>query len=364
MNKAEIEKQIRIVCRMRRLSLHTERTYADWIRRFGRHVLTCPQLSREEKLRSWLQEMAPHCSASTQNQALNAVVFLYRDVLKQPLGEIGKWARAKRPKKIPVYLEMPEMSALLSALPRGARLMARLAFGTGLRLSELINLRIKDIHLMTDRPTVDVRGGKGDKDRIVPLPKSLVMELHQHVDRMRVIYDEDRAANSAPIYLPDGLERKFPNGGREWPWFWLWPAKSESRDPRAGIVRRHHVHEDTLGKALQKAARVAGLSKRVTAHTLRHSFATHLLAQGADIRRIQDWLGHNSVETTMIYTHCVPRESGDVISPLDALMDRKVIRFAEMTNDECRAERSETDSRRLPEGKRSASMTNGRRRMA
>lgn len=317
------------------MSIHTERTYADWIKRFGRHVKTCPLLPREERLRSWLQKMAPHCSASTQNQALNAVVFLYRDVLKEPLGDIGKWARAKRPKKIPIYLEMGEMSALLSAMPPGARLMARLAFGTGLRLNELLNLRMKDLHLMADRPTVDVRGGKGDKDRIVPLPLSLVMELHEHVERMRVIYNRDRAASRPGVYLPDGLERKFPNGGLEWPWFWLWPAKGESFDKVTRITRRHHVHEDTLGKALQRGARRAGLSKRVTAHTLRHSFATHLLAAGTDIRRIQEWLGHTSVETTMIYTHCVPREAGDVISPLDALTQNKVIAF-EVTTDECR----------------------------
>ena len=327
MNKADIDEQVRIVCRMRRLSLHTERTYADWIKRFGQHVQTCPQLSREERVNSWLQKMAPHCSASTQNQALNAVVFLYRDVLKQPLGDLGKWARAKRPKKIPIYLEKAELAALLNALPRGARLMARLTVATGLRLSELLNLRMKDLHLLTDKPTVDVRGGKGDKDRVVPLPRSLVMELLEHVERMRVIYDRDRAANRPGIYLPDGLERKFPNGGKEWAWFWLWPAKGESRDPVTGIVRRHHVHEDTLGKALGRAARACGLAKRVTAHTLRHTFATLLLASGVDIRRIQAWLGHNSVETTMIYTHCVPRDMGDVINPIDALDECKILPF-------------------------------------
>lgn len=329
MNKAELEQRIHAVCRMRRLSLHTERTYADWIRRFGRFVQSCPQVSREEKLRAWLEQMAPHCSASTQNQELNAVVFLYRDVLQQPLGDLGKWARAKRPKKLPVYLEMPEMSALLAVMPPGARLMARFAFGTGLRLNELLSLRMKDVHLMSDRPTVDVRGGKGDKDRIVPLPRTLVMELHEHVQRMRVLHDQDRAAGRPGVCLPDGLERKFPNGGREWAWFWLWPAKGESCDPLTGIVRRHHVHEDTLGKALKAACRKAGIAKRVTAHTLRHSFATHLLAQGTDIRRIQEWLGHGSVETTMIYTHCVPRESGDVISPLDALTESRIVPFTQ-----------------------------------
>lgn len=327
MNKTELENRIHTVCRMRRLSVHTEETYAGWINRFRQFVQTCPELSSEEKLRSWLEKMAPHCSAATQNQALNAIVFLYRDVLQRPLGELGKWARAKRPKKLPIYLEMEEMRQLLSALPPGARLMARLAFGTGLRLNELLSLRIKDVHLLTDRPTVDVHGGKGGKDRIVPLPRSLIMELHAHIDRMRALYDQDRAAGRPGVYLPDGLERKFPNGGKDWPWFWLWPAKGESHDPITGITRRHHVHEDTLGKALKAATRKAGLSKRVTAHTLRHSFATHLLAQGTDIRRIQEWLGHTSVETTQIYTHCVPRESGDVISPLDSLAQSKIVAF-------------------------------------
>lgn len=329
MNKTEILEQVRITCRMRRLSRHTEQSYAGWIARFIGFILQpkIKGLSREARLAMYLEHLAPRSSASTQNQALNAIVFLYRDVLKEPLGDLGKWARAKRPKKLPVYLEKAEMAALLSALPPGARLMARLAFGTGLRLNELLNLRMKDLHLMSDRPTVDVRGGKGDKDRIVPLPRSLVMELHEHMDRMRVIYDRDRANNRPGIYLPDGLERKFPNGGKEWPWFWFFPAKGESKDPVTQIVRRHHVHEDTLGKALQRAARKAGLSKRVTAHTLRHSYATHLLASGTDIRRIQEWLGHNSVETTMKYTHCVPRETGDVINPVDALMERKVVPF-------------------------------------
>ncbi len=162
-------------------------------------------------------------------------------------------------------------------------------------------------------------GGKGDKDRVTCLPQSLVFRLQAHLDRIRVLYDQDRAAGSAPIYLPDGLERKFPNGGREWTWFWLFPAGQESRDPRLGIWRRHHVHENTLGKALKLAARRAGLTKRVTAHTLRHSFATNLLAGGASITQVQELLGHNSVETTQVYLHCIPQFAQTITSPLDAL---------------------------------------------
>lgn len=326
MTKPEMEEQVRIVCRMRRLSRHTENTYVGWIGRFGEHVKSCAHLSREDRVRSYLEKLAPRSSASTQNQALNAIVFLYRDVLKEPLGDIGKWARAKRPKRLPTWLSPQEMQRLLDVMPPGSRMMAEMAYGSGLRIAELLALRIKDIDL--DACLVTVRGGKGDKDRMTVLPRSLVHRLHAHLTRIRVMYDKDRAAGAMPIYLPDGLERKFSNGGREWPWFWLWPAAGESTDPQTGIVRRHHVHEDTLGKALKLATRKAGLHKRVTAHTLRHSFATNLLAGGASITQVQELLGHNSVETTQVYLHCVPEFARTIVSPLDALpMADNVVMF-------------------------------------
>jgi site-specific recombinase XerD len=209
------------------------------------------------------------------------------------------------------------MRQLLEAMPTGPRLMAQLAYGSGLRLAELLALRIKDIDL--DAHLITVRGGKGDKDRITCLPQSLVFPLRAHLDRIRVLYDRDRASNAAPIYLPDGLERKYPNAGREWPWFWLWPAASESIDPRPRITRRHHIHEDTLGKALKTASRRIRLAKRITAHTLRHSFATNLLASGASITQVQELLGHNSVETTQVYLHCIPQFARSITSPMDAL---------------------------------------------
>jgi len=317
MTTAETEEQVRLTCRMRRLSRHTENTYAGWIRRFAAHVKTCAHLSREERVRSYLEKLAPRTSASTQNQALNAIVFLYRDVMQQPLGDLGKWARAKRPARLPTWLSPQEMQRLLDAMPHGTRLMAELAYGSGLRIAELLALRVKDIDL--DAYLVTVRGGKGDKDRITCLPQSLVHRLHAHLDRIRVLYDGDRAASAMPIYIPDGLERKYPNAGREWPWFWLWPAANQSTDPRTGIVRRHHVHEDTLGKALKLATRKAGIHKRVTAHTLRHSFATNLLASGASITQVQELLGHNSVETTQVYLHCIPQFARSITSPLDVL---------------------------------------------
>ena len=317
MTLPEMLEQVRIVCRMRRLSRHTEDCYSGWISRFAAHVRTCPELSRDERVRTYLEKLAPRTAASTQNQALNAIVFLYRDVIKEPLSDIGKWARAKRPARLPTWLSPQEMQRLLDQMPPGTRLMAELAYGSGLRVAELLALRIKDIDL--DAHLVTVRGGKGDKDRITVLPRSLVHRLYAQLTRIRVLYDGDRAASAPPIYLPDGLERKFPNAGREWPWFWLWPAASHSTDPRTGIHRRHHVHEDTLGKALKLATRKAGLHKRVTAHTLRHSFATNLLASGASITQVQELLGHNSVETTQVYLHCVPQFAATITSPLDAL---------------------------------------------
>lgn len=325
MNKTETLQRAHTVCRTRRLSRHTEASYCGWLERFLPFVQRHRDLPREERIRLYLEHLAPRTSAATQNQALNAIVFLYRDVLNQPLGELGKWARAKRPKRLPTCLTVAEMDRLLSVMSGGAKLMARFAFGTGLRLAELLALRIKDIDL--EARLVTVHGGKGDKDRVTCLPESLVLDLQTHLMRVRAIYDADRASGAAPIYLPDGLERKFKNGGTEWPWFWLWPANSESTDPRTRIIRRHHVHEDTLGKALKTATRRCGLSKRVTVHTLRHSFATALISNGASINQVQELLGHSSVETTMVYLHCVPQFAQSVTSPLDTLAAAKIIAF-------------------------------------
>jgi len=326
MTKLETLEQVRLVCRMRRLSRHTEDTYAGWIARFVDHVRTCLPAEREERVRLFLEKLAPRSAASTQNQALNAVVFLYRDVLRQPLGDLGKWARAKRPARLPTWLSPQEMQRLLECLSGGTKLMAELAYGSGLRIAELLNLRVKDVDL--DACLITVRGGKGDKDRVTVLPRSLVFRLHEHLRRVRALFDGDRQQGRNPIYLPDGLERKFPNGGREWPWFWLWPAGNESTDPRSGVVRRHHLHEHTLGKALKLATRKAGLHKRVTAHTLRHSFATNLLSGGASITQVQELLGHSSVETTQVYLHCVPKFAETITSPLDALVqERKIVPF-------------------------------------
>jgi integron integrase len=315
MTTTEAIKSVYDVCQVRRLSRHTANTYAHWIGRFCAHAKTQPAASSEEKIRTFLEGMSARSAAATQNQALNAVIFFYRDVLRQPIGSLGKWARAKRPSRLPSWLAPEEMRSLLEAMTGVPRLMASLAYGTGLRLAELLALRIKDVDLSAH--LVTVRGGKGDKDRMTCLPLSLDLPLHHHLQCVRATYDRDRAAGRNAIYLPAGLERKFPNAGREWPWFWLFPALNESTDPETKIVRRHHLHEDTLGKALRVAAHKIGLSKRVTAQTLRHSFATNLLASGASITQVQELLGHTSVETTQVYLHCIPQFAKTITSPLD-----------------------------------------------
>jgi integron integrase len=301
---------------MRRLSRHTEAGYLWWIRKYQDHVLKVPRdLAREEKLRSFLEGLAYRSSAATQNQALNAIVFFYRDVLRQPLGDLGKWARAKRPRRLPTWLTHAEMVRVLMEMPSYTRLMAEVAYGSGIRLAELLGLRVKDIDF--DRGLITIFGGKGNKDRVTCLPKSVSFKLRDHIAKCRVMWEADRARGANAVYLPDGLERKFPQGGKEWPWFWVFPGGNESTDPTTKIFRRHHIHECTLGKALRTAARKVGIHKRVTAHTLRHSFATSLLAAGNSITQVQELLGHTSVETTQIYLHCVPQFAESIRSPMD-----------------------------------------------
>jgi integron integrase len=325
MTKQEMANEIRRVCRVRRLSRHTEGCYLGWCLRFADFAAERREMGREERVRLFLESLAPVTAASTQNQALNAVVFFYRDVLRQPLADLGKWARAKRPARLPVWLSSGEMSRLLEQMTGVPRLMAEMAFGSGLRLAELLALRIKDVDI--DGCTITVRGGKGDKDRVTCLSRSLAFRLGPHLARVRAMWEADRAAAAQPIYLPAGLERKFPRGGSEWPWYWLWPAAAESMDPHTAVLRRHHLHESTLGKALHRAAKAAGLGKRVTAHTLRHSFATAMLEGGHSITQVQELLGHSSVETTQVYLHCLPQVGKRVTSPLDA-MQSNVIPFA------------------------------------
>jgi integron integrase len=322
MTKSEALEQARTIARIRRLSLATERTYCGWLARYFDFVHDHPA-AREIMVRSFLEQLAPRSAPSTQNQALNAIVFFYRDVVKEPLGDLGSWARARRKPRLPVWLTVEEMKSLLAEMRGVPALMASVCYGGGLRVSELLSLRIKDVNFGSAPEFRDasivVRGGKGDKDRVTCLPKTLRDPLKQHLGAVRALWKSDRAAQAQPVFLPDGLERKFPTGGTQWPWFWLFPAPSESTDPRTGTTRRHHLHEDTFRKALSAAAQRCQLAKKITVHSLRHSFATHLLMAGSDVKRVQELLGHADVSTTAIYLHCLPNLAGTIVSPLDAL---------------------------------------------
>ena len=256
-------------------------------------------------------------SASTQNQALAALLFLYKQVLGIELPWLDDVVRAKKPQRLPVVLTVAEMQRLLARLEGSHGLMARMLYGTGMRLMECVRLRVKDVNF--ERHEIIVRDGKGGKDRVTMLPASLADPLREHLKRVRVLFEQDRADDVPGVYLPDALEKKYPNAGKEWGWFWVFPSRSIAADPRTGVVRRHHAHEQALQRAIKKAVLAAGIAKPASTHTLRHSFATHLLQSGYDIRTVQELLGHSDVSTTMIYTHVLNRGGRGVESPLDSL---------------------------------------------
>jgi integron integrase len=256
-------------------------------------------------------------SASTQNQALCALIFLYRHVLGLNFGWLEDMVRAKRPQRLPVVLTRAEVRVLLGALEGVHWIMASLLYGAGLRLLECLRLRVKDIDLEDHQ--ILLREGKGHKDRRTMLPGAVQEALTAHLEQVRQQHQRDVAAGLGRVYMPDALERKYPHAGREWGWQWVFPASHVSLDPRSGEHRRHHLHESVLQRAVKESTRSAGLAKAVSCHTLRHSFATHLLEDGYDIRTIQELLGHRDVKTTMIYTHVLNRGGKGVYSPMDRL---------------------------------------------
>lgn len=310
--------QVRAACRVRHYSLRTERAYVGWIRRFilangKRH----PRDMGGAEVTAFLTGLATRgrVAASTQNQALSALLFLYRVVLEVELPWLDDVIRAKRPRRVPVVLSRDEAQRMLGALEGVHWLMACLLYGSGMRLMECLRLRVKDVDFA--RNEITVREGKGRKDRRVPLPATLRDGLQRQLARTRMLHEADLAVGHGEARLPYALARKYPNAGREWGWQFVFPSQQLSRDPLDGVVRRHHLDEAGLQRAIKHAVRVAGISKPATCHTLRHSFATHLLEAGHDIRTIQELLGHKDVATTQIYTHVLNRGGHGVLSPLD-----------------------------------------------
>lgn len=256
-------------------------------------------------------------SASAQNQTLSALLFLYREVLEIQLPWLDELVRAKRPARLPVVLTQCEVAQVLAQMEGVHALQLRLLYGTGMRLMECLRLRVKDVEF--ERLEIVVRDGKGAKDRVTMLPESVVADLQAHLQRRRLIHEADVAAGMADVYLPDALARKYPNAASEWGWQYVFASANYLRDPRSGVVRRHHHDEKLLQRAMKRAVQAVGLAKPATPHTLRHSFATHLLQAGYDIRTVQELLGHADVATTMIYTHVLNKGGRGVASPLDAL---------------------------------------------
>jgi len=310
--------RVREAIRTRHYSRRTERAYAGWIRRFVLfHGKRHPQEMGEAEVTAFLSHLATrrHVSASTQNQALSALLFLYRVVLGRDLGWLDHLVRAKRPTRVPTVLSRGEVTALLGELDGTARLVASLLYGAGLRLLEGLRLRVKDLDF--ERNEITVRDGKGRKDRVTLLPAAAREPLRRHLERVRRLHERDLARGLGSVALPDALARKYPTARRELGWQWVFPATSHYQDRATGERRRHHLHESVIQRAVKEAARRARVAKPATCHTLRHSFATHLLEAGYDIRTIQELLGHRDVSTTMIYTHVLNRGGRGVKSPLD-----------------------------------------------
>lgn len=322
LGRTEWEQHLVRVLRERHYRWRTEETYRGWAWRFVRWLEERGRTlegAGEAEVREFLSDMATRqrVSAATQKQALNALVFLLREALGRTLGDFGDFRRARRSVRVPVVLTRVECQRLFEALEGTARLMAELAYGSGLRLMELLRLRVKDVDL--ERGQVVVRAGKGDKDRVTVLPDSLVNRLRSHRERLLGLYAEDQRNEAPGVWLPEGLERKYPKAGEAWEWQWFFPSRQWMKDPRTGLRRRHHVIDATFQEAIRKATRKAQLHKRVTPHVLRHSFATHVLEAGTDIRTLQELLGHAQVTTTQIYTHVMRKPGLGVRSPLDRL---------------------------------------------
>jgi integron integrase len=310
--------RVRDVIRVKHYSYRTERTYCDWIQRFIRfHRMRHPSDMGAEEVGKFLNHLARdgNVAASTQNQALSALLFLYKQVLKEEIGWLEEVERAKKPARLPVVLTHDQVHKVFAHLHGTTRLMAGLLYGSGLRLMECVRLRVKDVDFGYSRITV--RDGKGGKDRVTMLPINLAVALGRHLAKVKAQHEQDSEDGFGEVYLPTALERKYPNAAREWAWQFVFPSSRIAPDPRTGMRRRHHVNENVLQVAVKKAVAESGINKPASCHTLRHSFATHLLESGYDIRTVQELLGHKDVSTTMIYTHVLNQPGLGVKSPLD-----------------------------------------------
>ena len=319
--KPKLLDQVRQAIRSRHFSPNTEQAYIGWIKRFiFFHDKRHPIEMGESEIGRFLSSLATdsHVSASTQNQALNALLFLYQSVLEKRVGLIEGVVRAKRPRRLPVVLTKDEVRRLLHGLSGPSWLMAMLLYGAGLRLMECCRLRVKDVDFL--RSQIVVRAGKGDKDRYTMLPAALVDPLRNHLELVQRQHQHDLKAGFGRVALPSALQRKYPNASKEWGWQWIFPATSHYVDRITGETRRHHLHESVLQKAVKTARLKAGICKPAGCHAFRHSFATHLLEDGYDIRTVQELLGHRDVSTTMIYTHVLNRGGRGVRSPVDGLI--------------------------------------------
>ncbi|MBN1831343.1 MAG: integron integrase [Deltaproteobacteria bacterium] len=310
---------MRQALRLRHRAVRTEEAYLSWLRKYYLFLNgKAPYSIDSGHVKDFMTYLAveKNVAESTQNQAFNALLFLYRYVLDKPLDDISSAIRADRPKRLPVVLTKEEVKQLFECMSGTELLMAKVMYGTGLRLGECLQLRVQDLDF--GRGVVIVRMGKGKKDRETVFPERLKPVLLEHLKKVRVIHEKDRKNELPGVQLPHALERKHPNAGKEWIWFWVFPADQISMDPMTHVVRRHHCYKGALNKSFRQARERAKIPKRVTAHTLRHSFATHLLENGYDIRTIQDLLGHSDIRTTMIYTHVANMNKLGVKSPLDS----------------------------------------------
>lgn len=314
--------EVRRFMRVRLYSIHTERAYCDWIKRYIRyHGMTSKGdlQNGEQQIEAFLTHLAvvEQVAPSTQNQALNALVFLYKQVLQQPLRDEINAVRAPKRLNVPVVMTRGEVKGVITLMQGTPQLIAKLLYGCGIRIMEAVRLRVHDIDF--DMKQVTVRSGKGAKDRFTTFPLSVIPSLEEHLLRVKMMLERDLSDGFGAVYLPHALERKYQSAAHEWGWQYVFPARTLSIDPRSGIKRRHHVDPSVVNKAIKVAARRADIQKRISAHTFRHSFATHLLQRGTDIRTIQSLLGHHGISTTMIYTHVLQQGGEGVPSPLDDL---------------------------------------------